>query len=334
MSLFSNKKHTPLVTVIIPVYNVERYLKECLDSVVNQTYANLEILCIDDGSTDGSPGILSEIAEKDQRVVVIRQENSGVAKARNAGLDRAAGDYIAFLDADDFAENTLYEELARKATVTKADICVCKSDSFADGEKDRVFNSYAFCEQLIPKKKVFSLRDIELHSLSAFNSYVWDKFFRAGFLKKHKLRFNYTRASSDARFTYLALAAAGRISTVPAILVHRRIGRTGALTYDKDYQSFYLSYTGLREDLKAAGLWGRFEQPWLNRVLHASLWYLGVFDGKVNKECFELMKGAWFEDFGLWDKDGSYFMSADQYNYMQQIKQLPYDEFASSIVVQ
>lgn len=103
-----------LVSVIIPVYNVEEYLRKCLDSVINQTYTNLEIICIDDGSPDNSGAILDEYAKKDSRIIVIHQENAGVAAARNRGLDIAKGEYIAFVDSDDWVEPECYETMVKQ----------------------------------------------------------------------------------------------------------------------------------------------------------------------------------------------------------------------------
>ena len=97
------------ISVIIPVYNVEKYLKRCLDSVINQTYKNLEIILIDDGSTDKSGNICDEYAAKDKRIIVIHKENGGLSDARNKGLDICTGDYISFIDSDDWIENGFYE---------------------------------------------------------------------------------------------------------------------------------------------------------------------------------------------------------------------------------
>ena len=97
------------ISVIIPVYNVEKYLKRCLDSVVNQTYKNLEIILVDDGSTDKSGNICDEYAAKDKRIIVIHKENGGLSDARNKGLDICTGDYISFIDSDDWIENGFYE---------------------------------------------------------------------------------------------------------------------------------------------------------------------------------------------------------------------------------
>lgn len=100
-----------LISVIVPIYNVEKYLHRCVDSILNQTYKNLEIILVDDGSTDSSPQICDEYAQKDNRVIVIHKQNGGLSSARNAGLDIANGDYIGFVDSDDFIDPDMYQSL-------------------------------------------------------------------------------------------------------------------------------------------------------------------------------------------------------------------------------
>lgn len=113
------------ISVIIPVYNTEAYLSRCLDSVLNNTYRNLEVICINDGSKDNSLAILREYERRDDRVVVIDQKNGGVSKARNAGLDIATGEFIAFVDSDDWVHSQYFELLLIVALQTGADITVC-----------------------------------------------------------------------------------------------------------------------------------------------------------------------------------------------------------------
>ena len=115
--------NTPLVSVIIPVYNVAPYLREALDSVIYQTYTNLEILVIDDGSTDGSGAICDEYARRDSRIRVVHQENKGLSTARNIGLDMMTGDIVAFLDSDDAFDHRMVEVMLNE--MHHADIAVC-----------------------------------------------------------------------------------------------------------------------------------------------------------------------------------------------------------------
>ena len=120
------KSNAPLVSVIIPVYNVAPYLEEALESVINQSYNNLEILVIDDGSTDGSEIICEEYAARDKRIRVIYQVNGGLSDARNTGLDLAAGEYIAFLDSDDAYRSNMIEVMLRAVMRYQADIIICR----------------------------------------------------------------------------------------------------------------------------------------------------------------------------------------------------------------
>ena len=114
----------PLISVIIPIYNMEAYLARCLDSVLNNTYRNLEIICVDDGSTDSSAEILRAYAEKDSRIVPIFKENGGVSSARNAGLDRMTGDFVTFIDSDDFVHPQFFEQFVIAQRETGADLVI------------------------------------------------------------------------------------------------------------------------------------------------------------------------------------------------------------------
>lgn len=127
-----------LISIIIPVYNVEKYLSECLDSVITQTYENLEILLIDDGSTDGSGKICDEYAQKDARIKVIHKENGGVSSARNMGLDLAQGEYIAFIDSDDRVKREYIQKLYEKVKIENAEVCLCHFSHFVGGETKKI----------------------------------------------------------------------------------------------------------------------------------------------------------------------------------------------------
>lgn len=116
------RKQEGLISVIVPVYNVEKYLAQCLESILASTYRNLEIICVDDASADGSPEILKQYAERDPRIRVIRSEaNGGQSAARNKGLDIAKGKYLAFVDSDDYVSETFFEELYQQCLKNQSD---------------------------------------------------------------------------------------------------------------------------------------------------------------------------------------------------------------------
>ncbi|MFR5028212.1 MAG: glycosyltransferase family 2 protein [Coprococcus sp.] len=120
------------VSVILPVYNVSDYLRQCMDSIVGQTLKDIEIICVDDGSTDDSLAILKEYEAKDQRVKVIQQANAGAGAARNKGLEIATGEYLSFLDSDDFFEPDMLEKAWSKAHETRAQVVVFRSDQYRE----------------------------------------------------------------------------------------------------------------------------------------------------------------------------------------------------------
>ena len=114
------------ISVIIPVYNIQQHLRECLDSVLGQSYPHLQVICVDDGSTDESPAILAQYAQKDNRVQVIRQQNAGPGAARNTGLEAATGEYVIFLDSDDWFEPDFLEKMVDTAVREGADVAICR----------------------------------------------------------------------------------------------------------------------------------------------------------------------------------------------------------------
>lgn len=129
MSIVGDQSIMVKVSVIIPVYNVEPYLKQCMDSVVGQTLKDIEIICVDDGSTDGSLDILREYAAEDNRIQIIEQKNAGAGAARNNGMRHATGKYLSFLDSDDFFEPRMLEKAYDLAEKDQADFVAYKSDS-------------------------------------------------------------------------------------------------------------------------------------------------------------------------------------------------------------
>ena len=142
-----------LISVIVPVYNVESFLDYCISSIIKQTYTNFELILVDDGSKDSSPAICDEWFKKDSRVRVIHQQNGGLSAARNAGLNQAKGDYICFIDSDDFVKENYLEAFVITMKKTDADIAICDISSSKLGEPDQpldkviVFNSYKECRE-------------------------------------------------------------------------------------------------------------------------------------------------------------------------------------------
>lgn len=219
--IIQNKiKYTPKVSIVVPVYNVEPYLEECLNSIIKQTLKEIEIICVDDGSTDNSLKILQEYAKKDKRFTIITQKNLYAGVARNAGLSVAKGEYLSFLDSDDFFEPKMLEKMYKKAIKEKADICVCEFDIFIDGKC--VSNMHrGINKKYINGNSTFKPDDIK-YLYSFTNPAAWNKLYQHDLLKMYNLRFQNLFSCNDIEFTFSALSMSSKITVVPEILLHYR----------------------------------------------------------------------------------------------------------------
>lgn len=177
------------ISVIIPVYNVEKFLRKCLNSVRFQTYSNLEIICIDDGSTDSSFEILQEFASQDNRFVVIKQKNRGVGASRNRGIKLATGDYIAFVDSDDWILLDLYETFVKKLKKSEADIYMFNVESYVKGRNDIARPMVFFREEdwNIPSGGVCDIYNCKRPLSSNFSHS--NKICKSELIKKNKIKF-------------------------------------------------------------------------------------------------------------------------------------------------
>lgn len=164
-----------LISVIVPIYNVEKYLRKCIDSIINQTYKNLEIILIDDGSTDNSSSICDEYKKKDNRIVVIHKTNGGLSSARNKGLDISNGELISFVDSDDYIESNMLECLKANMDKYSSDISVCDFYYVKNGNKRKSKTEFKKKEYVSSDKDKFNNIQNEYGPITV---YVWNKLFK------------------------------------------------------------------------------------------------------------------------------------------------------------
>lgn len=136
-----SKNLNPLISIIVPVYNMEKYINRCVDSILNQEYKNIEVILVDDGSKDSSPKICDEYAKKDNRIKVFHKENGGQGSARNLGIDNANGEYIGFVDSDDYIDEKMYKTLVNNAIKYNADISCCSGNSKTNDNSIKIFKN-------------------------------------------------------------------------------------------------------------------------------------------------------------------------------------------------
>lgn len=215
----------PLVSVVIPVCNAQKYLRECLDSILSQTLTDLELICVDDGSKDESGAMLDEYAGRDSRIRVIHKENTGYGHSMNVGFDAARGEYIGIVESDDWIERDMYERLFEAAALTKVD--VVKSNFFffyGEGERRDEFSG------VIPSGlcgRVFRpLDDVNLEKIEFWNGKpsIWSAIYRRDFIRENGIRFHETPGASyqDASFNFKVWASAKRVFCLDRALLHYR----------------------------------------------------------------------------------------------------------------
>lgn len=215
---------TELVSIIIPVYNVEKYLKQCLDSVCSQTYRNLEILVIDDQSPDRSGEIAEEFAKKDSRIHVVHIQNRGAAGARNVGLDICTGEYIMFVDSDDWLEPNAVEVMMGAITENHCDIVLCQYwDEFVNRSERHAF----MYETGIKTPQEFALGMIHCWE------YIinWNKIYRREILQN--FRFVEGRCIDDEFYTYQAVINSRKTVLIGDYLYHYRMRKSSAMRSSK-----------------------------------------------------------------------------------------------------
>lgn len=219
--------NAPKVSIVVPIYNVEKYLRQCLDSIVSQTLKDIEIICVDDGSTDSSPDIIREYMEKDERVKVITKPNSGYGNSMNQGFDKAEGEYIGIVESDDYAEPEMFEVLYNTAKENQLD--VVKSGFYyyfsipkETNEKveivSKVRSGVTFCPATDFKAPM------EMVDFFNIKPTIWSAIYRKDFIRENDTRFNETPGASfqDASFSFKVMAQAKRVQLIQDAFLHYR----------------------------------------------------------------------------------------------------------------
>lgn len=301
----------PLVSIVVPVYNSERYLPTLLDSLQNQTYRSLEIICVNDGSKDGSLDILQARAADDPRIVVVDKENSGAASTRNVGIDHATGAYLCFVDSDDYVVPTAFEQLVSIALEHDTDAVIFDMDNF-DDETGETSPTNAVFKEYVPARTVFCSTDID-NFYKRVVGFTVNKLYRTSYLKEIDLKFPMVGAHEDMPFTYIALSAAERLYYLDETLYYYRRAREGSLSDDTndDYRFMLDALVAFRDGLREHGLWNACERNFVNYALHMCHWKYTVL-GKRNRWAFSGdLRSRVFDQFEISHHGREYFFDED-----------------------
>lgn len=318
------------ISVIIPVYNVEDYLEECLDSVCGQTLTDIEILCINDGSTDSSLKILEEYSKNDSRVKIITKENGGQATARNLGIKEAQGEYIAFVDSDDFIEPDMLEKLYKKANDNNLDLAMCKIATYDNqtGEiKDNVWY-YMLGVFRDFEKEFFTHRDTKEFTCNIAVT-PYNKLYKTNLLKDNDILFPEGLIFEDEKFFFDVYLRAKKVSIVDEFLYYYRVNRKGStvdISKENDYSDLLPISKQIRETFRQTNNYEDYKILLANRFIHLQLARFSETSPKYRENYFNLVK----EDLNevLKDKEIADNLESDvEFRVSKILKAKNYDEF-------
>ncbi|MDE8702815.1 glycosyltransferase family 2 protein [Adlercreutzia equolifaciens] len=323
----------PIVSVVVPVYNTAPYVRECLDSLINQTLRDIEIICVDDGSTDGSDAILEEYAAVDPRVRVIRQQNQYAGVARNNGMAAARGTYIMFCDSDDWMALDALELMSSQAEHDRADICVCGGERFYEGIDLTVTDPSYLNMKRVPEELPFNRESNEEFIFSFTTIMMYNKMYRRAFLREHQLAYSSRRNGEDVVISALALWKAQRITVVNKSLVCYRIDRSDSLvgTLSQDplgpLESWLEVYRAIGSEL------GATKQSFDSKVVGVARHTLRNIASSAGMETgVAFVRDVMFPEMRIGVQPEGYYPTERYNEFITMVRDLPFNDFMAAFL--
>lgn len=311
------------VSIIIPIYNARQYLEKCLDSVINQTLKDIEIILIDDGSTDSSLKICQEYAQKDNRITILAQKNQGAGAARNKGLKLAHGQYLSFLDADDIFDSNMLELMYKTAESQKTDIVICDVFHFNNKTNKIEYFEETIKKDYIPQKNTFNYKDFPNYIFNCFQNWTWNKLFNAKFIQNNNIKFQEIKRTNDLYFTCCALILADKISYIDKRLVYYRYG-TDNNAQSTNYVAptdFAKAFIHLKDFLEKKQIYETVKPSYINWALSGCLYNIYSLrnNPKEQKKLLNYLIKEGFSKLDITLKNKSLFFNESEYNEFKRI---------------
>ncbi len=292
-----------MISIIIPVFNVEKYLRECLDSLLNQSYQDFEVICVDDGSTDESYKILEEYKNKDARFILIQQDNKGAGATRNRGLEVAKGDYIQFLDSDDYFEPNMLEKLYLTAQKNNADMVVCSARK-VDENNNIIETGNPLWPINIDKvkfDKVFSPEDYKDDIFGLFCVVPWNKLYKKSLIVDNGLKFQNLSSSNDVAFGHISRVCAKRIIVIKDELINYRFNREGSIAKVRasSCENILNAADYVKKFLVSKGIYSNYKKSFINAFKNHIRSGISLCNSeqylKLIQDCKNIMLDEWDE---------------------------------------
>lgn len=318
------------VSVIIPIYNAYDYLRPALDSVVYQTLRDIEIICIDDGSTDRSLEILKEYQKNDDRVRIVTEANAGPGLARNNGLGRTRGEYVAFLDADDFYEPNFLEALYEMALRDNLDIAIAGYDIY--NSQRAIFTKMEEAEhvEIFEGGAVTSKNQRPNEILASTTGSAWNKMFRRSFIIDKELKFlPDVKMYEDVYFTVSALSLAERVARTPEILIHHRIHSEQARVklLRKNFSQIPAVFIKIKEFLMKRGMYAPLFISYLNLSVIRCYKLYKTLPKDAKEDLWNLLHDGLCEELGWSGREVSDFETEELYSFVANLEMYTHDQY-------
>lgn len=317
----------PRASIVIPCYNAEKYLAQTLESALAQTERDTEIICVDNRSTDSTAEILARFAERDKRIRVFSEDTPGEGPARQAGLERATGEWLYFLDADDLMEPQLLEHAIARGESMDADLVIFRTFTLNDVTGEVLPIAYSYMREWLPDGvDVFDPHEHSARILNSFQNWVHNKLFRASFVKRQGLSFQPVHRTADLLFTCRALTESHRIALLDEFLHKYRINnsQSAMMTSDSYPLDFFDAFVALREVLEQNGTWDLYHDSYVN---WAAVGVIVNLETARSLEGFatiaNAMKQGGLEKLDLSPADPKLMESPWHYNRIRDIQNLP-----------
>lgn len=314
----------------MPVYNASDYLQESLGSILTQTLREIEVICVNDGSTDNSLEILERYQKDDDRIIIINQSNQYAGVARNNGLKVARGEYVIFWDADDFFHQDALRGLYEKAKETAADIVICNSNVYDDVNKQILPGQGSLMYQYLPQKDIFSYKDIPEYIFQITFGWPWDKLFRMEFVREQKLQFHTIRTSEDVQFVFPALVMADRITVIDEEYITYRKYNQNSLenTFHLSWRSILVMIDSLWNELEKCNLSSDLQRSFDNfAVEHIVAIICSLGDINAYKEMYNEVQNDLIERYKFMKHNETYYYEKLWYEQLCRLKNYTAEEY-------
>ena len=318
------------VSVIIPIYNAYDYLRPAMDSVVSQTLTDIEIICVDDGSTDKSLHILKEYKKADPRIRIITETNAGPATARNTGLRRARGEYVAFLDADDFFEHHLLEKLYCEAKEKELDIAIARYDIYNSKKATFSENVESDHGKIYSGGIVTSKNEYPDYILQSTTGSAWNKLFKRSFVIDKNITFlTDVKMFEDVYFTVCAMAFAERVGKVPEVLIHHRIysEQSRARLFKKYYSQVPEVYLKIKQFLMKGGLYQPLIKSYLNLSASRCFHIYNLLWSDAKERFWNLLHERYVELLGWQEHSADDFEKSEVCDFCANVAMYDFDQY-------